>query len=66
MQILSTCVAVTEHCNRKTVVISDVGVLSLGARNLSANETQVIFALRREGRPIYGFDPDTYSGAKKK
>lgn len=26
---------------------------------------QVIFALRRIGRPIYGFDPDTYDARKK-
>lgn len=27
---------------------------------------QVIFALRRMGRPIYGFDPETYVPAKKR
>ncbi|POR36308.1 Histone H4 [Tolypocladium paradoxum] len=27
--------------------------------------TDVIYSLRRIGRPIYGFDPDTYDGRKK-
>ncbi|KAK4040246.1 histone-fold-containing protein [Parachaetomium inaequale] len=36
------------------------------AKTVTAND--VIFALRRIGRPIYGFDPETYPGpnAKKK
>lgn len=28
--------------------------------------SQVIFALRRVGRPIYGFDPETYQPPRKK
>jgi histone H4 len=28
--------------------------------------TDVIFALKRKGRPIYGFDPHTYTGKKKR
>jgi len=37
--IMKDVVAITEHCKRKTVTVTDV-----------------IFALRRQGRPIYGFD----------
>ncbi|KAK4196814.1 putative histone H4 [Triangularia verruculosa] len=38
-----------------------------GAKTVTVND--VIFALRRIGRPIYGFDPETYSaprGGQKK
>ncbi|KAK4175854.1 putative histone H4 [Triangularia setosa] len=33
-----------------------------GAKTVTVND--VIFALRRIGRPIYGFDPETYSTPK--
>ncbi|KAK0742182.1 histone-fold-containing protein [Apiosordaria backusii] len=33
-----------------------------GAKTVTVND--VIFALRRIGRPIYGFDPETYSAPK--
>ncbi|KAH6635704.1 histone-fold-containing protein [Chaetomium sp. MPI-SDFR-AT-0129] len=35
-----------------------------GAKTVTTND--VIFALRRIGRPIYGFDPETYQVPKKK
>ncbi|KFA61929.1 hypothetical protein S40285_02797 [Stachybotrys chlorohalonatus IBT 40285] len=28
--------------------------------------SDVLFALRRQGRPIYGFDPETWDGGKKR
>ncbi|KAK3318265.1 hypothetical protein B0H66DRAFT_602859 [Apodospora peruviana] len=34
------------------------------AKTVTVND--VIFALRRIGRPIYGFDPDTFVAARKK
>ncbi|KAG9237766.1 putative histone H4 [Amylocarpus encephaloides] len=50
--ILRDCVAITEHCNRKTVTVADV-----------------VFALKRQGRTIYGFDdssayPHSYKKSK--
>lgn len=43
----------------------DVSVYRLLFFNLSLTYQQVIHALQRIGRPIYGFDPDTYGTAKK-
>ncbi|KAM4056970.1 hypothetical protein HRG_003824 [Hirsutella rhossiliensis] len=34
-----------------------------GAKTITT--TDVLYSLRKLGRPIYGFDPDTYDGRKK-
>ncbi|KAK6544646.1 Core component of nucleosome [Orbilia ellipsospora] len=36
------------------------------ARRKTVTVVDVVHALRRIGRPIYGFDPDTYDGGKRK
>ncbi|KAL2152941.1 hypothetical protein VTH82DRAFT_4096 [Thermothelomyces myriococcoides] len=48
-----------------TTVLRDVVTYTeyRNAKTVTAND--VIFALRRIGRPIYGFDPDTYSDKPK-
>ncbi|KAK3324131.1 histone-fold-containing protein [Cercophora scortea] len=45
--ILRDCVSYTEYRQAKTVTVTDA-------------TPQVIFALKRIGKPIYGFDPETY------
>ncbi|PHH88526.1 hypothetical protein CDD83_7433 [Cordyceps sp. RAO-2017] len=41
-------------------------VIFVEHRNAKTISTQdVIYSLRKIGRPIYGFDPDTYDGRKK-
>jgi hypothetical protein len=50
-------VAITEHCHHKTVTVNDVSPLqSAEGEEVPDSMAQVIFALRRQGRPIYGFD----------
>ena len=50
-------VAITEHCHRKTVTVNDVSPpQSAQGEMVPDSMAQVIFALRRHGRPIYGFD----------
>ncbi|KAL2120110.1 hypothetical protein VTJ04DRAFT_4136 [Mycothermus thermophilus] len=49
-----------------TTVIRDVVTYTeyRNAKTVTVND--VIFALRRIGKPIYGFDPETYDPRKKK
>jgi hypothetical protein len=56
-----------DYQKRKTATVTDVSLL---LRAVLENKKliiffKVIFALRRIGRPIYGFDPETYDGKKK-
>lgn len=52
--------------SRLTMILQDVVTFTeyRQAKTVTAND--VIFALRRIGKPIYGFDPDTYSAPTKK
>ncbi|KAK3368890.1 histone-fold-containing protein [Lasiosphaeria ovina] len=51
---------------RLTMIIRDVVTFTeyRNAKTVTVND--VIFALRRLGKPIYGFDPDTFNPGKKK
>lgn len=51
--------------SRLTMILQDVVTFTeyRQAKTVTAND--VIFALRRIGKPIYGFDPDTYSAPTK-
>jgi histone H4 len=58
-------VAYCEHAKRKTVTVTDVSFITKLFEDDTTNILKVIFALRRLGRPIYGFDPETYDARKK-
>ncbi|KAH8596066.1 histone-fold-containing protein [Bisporella sp. PMI_857] len=46
-------------------VMRDVATITEHCNRKTITVTDIIFALRRQGRPIYGFDADTYNpGAK--
>lgn len=65
LQILNDCAIYVEHGHRKTVTVTDVGFrLSFLPFSIADFVFQVIFALRRLGRPIYGFDVGTYKPSK--
>lgn len=58
-QVLKDCVTFVEHGQRKTVTVTDVStIVILHWWGLANGQLQVIFALRRIGRPIYGFGVD--------
>jgi hypothetical protein len=44
-----------EHANRKTVTVGDVQYPILPIQSPQLTLLQVLFALKRIGRPIYGF-----------
>jgi len=46
-------------------ILADCVAYCEHARRKTVTVTDVIFALRRLGRPIYGFDPETYDAKKK-
>lgn len=48
-----------ERIMRTVVAVTD------HSKRKTVTVSDVIFALRREGRPIYGFDPETHDGSKK-
>ncbi|KAK3906617.1 histone-fold-containing protein [Staphylotrichum tortipilum] len=48
-----------------TTVIGDVVKYTEYRNAKTVTTNDVIFALRRIGRPIYGFDPDTHNPSKK-
>ena len=69
-QILRDCITYTEHRHAKTVTVTDVSNtvpprtldmagITRGISKLTRTK-KVIFALRRIGKPIYGFDPETW------
>jgi histone H4 len=60
-KILHDCIAYCEYRKAKTITVHDVN--SAGPHSdltIIANVGKVLFSLKRIGRPIYGFDPDTY------
>jgi histone H4 len=63
---LGDCVAVAEYRNAKTITVHDVSVSRTGYLLAVLIMMQVIWSLRRLGRPIYGFDPETYHPTTKK
>lgn len=71
-KILRDCCALVDHQKRKTCTVTDVShpefpnwlLWFVIWRMVTDEVTKVIFALRRIGRPIYGFDKDTYTEKK--
>lgn len=61
-KVIRDCVTYTEYRKAKTVTALDVRS-PFHLPKYQANHVQVIHALKRLGRPIYGFDPE---GAKGK
>ena len=60
-QILRDCVEFVEYRRAKTVTARDVRTtVAMARRQAGTNARQVIFSLKRLGRPIYGFDPELY------
>ncbi|POS83698.1 hypothetical protein EPUL_003769 [Erysiphe pulchra] len=58
--VLKDTCDVVEHAQRKTVTVTDV-ILHLFLESIALSlHLQVIFVLRRIGRPIYGFDHLAY------
>ncbi|KAK0718087.1 histone-fold-containing protein [Lasiosphaeria miniovina] len=51
---------------RLTMVIRDVVAFTEHRNTKTVTVNDVIFALRRLGSPIYGFDPETFHSGKKK
>jgi histone H4 len=62
MQILTNVVIITEHSKRKTVTVTDVSS-PFAASTCGADKFKVIYALRRMGTPVYGFEG--MGGSKK-
>lgn len=54
-QILKDCIIFLEHANRKTVTVGDVQYPFYLYLSPQLTSRQVLFALKRIGRPIYGF-----------
>jgi histone H4 len=54
-------VTYVEYRKAKTVTVHDVSILFPDLSRFMLMIRQVIHSLSRLGRPIYGFDPDTYS-----
>ncbi|KAK3390571.1 histone-fold-containing protein [Podospora didyma] len=52
--------------DRLTTIIRDVVTFTEYRNRKTVTVNDVIFALRRLGRPIYGFDPETNIPSKKK
>lgn len=55
LQILKDCVIFLDHANRKTVTVGDVQHPFCSYVSAQLTFRQVLFALKRIGRPIYGF-----------
>ena len=59
-------IAITDHCKRKTVTVTDASPSVNLPKCTLLIEFKVIFALRRQGRPIYGFDRTGTESKNKK
>ncbi|RDL39864.1 Histone H4 [Venustampulla echinocandica] len=51
--------------NYLEIMLRDCVAICEHSKRKTVTVTDVIFALRRRGRPIYGFDQDTFNATKK-
>ncbi|KXH59507.1 histone H4 [Colletotrichum salicis] len=73
--VLRDCVTYAEHRKAKTITIHDVSLLTwtrqrapppLLLAGSSAGSLMVLHSLARKGKPIYGFDPNTFVDPKSR